>query len=63
MLYLNFEAQGHGSAFTFYQAHLEKAIFLHKMARVRFDLNTAVFTIKTRQENFPEKTALKRNPC
>ena len=43
MLYMDFQAEGCGSAFTFSHAHLKKAILLHKMARVRFDLNTAVF--------------------
>ena len=42
MLYLDFEAQGRGSTFTFCQGHLKKAILLHKMARVWFYLNTAV---------------------
>ncbi len=42
MLYLDFEAQGRGSTFTLCHGHLKKAILLHKMARVRFDLNTAV---------------------
>ena len=42
MLYLDFEAEGRGSTFTVCHGHLEKAILLHKMARVRFDLNTAV---------------------
>ena len=45
MLYLDFEAQGRGSTFTFRHAHLKKAILLFKMARVRFDLNTAVYKI------------------
>ncbi len=42
MLYLDFDGQGRGSTFTFCHGHLKKAILLHKMARVRFDLNTAV---------------------
>ena len=42
MFYLDFEAQGRGSTFTFRHAHLKKAILLFKVARVRFDLNTAV---------------------
>ena len=44
MLYLDFEAQGRGSTFTFCHAHLKKAILLHKMARVPFDLLIAVCT-------------------
>ncbi len=43
MLYLNFGAQGRGSTFTFCHAHLKKAILLHKMARVPFDLLIAVY--------------------
>ena len=46
MLYLDFEAQGRGSTFTFCHAHLKKAILLFKMARVPFDLNTAVLVLK-----------------
>ena len=42
MLYLDFEAQGRGSIYTFCHAHLKKAILHLKMATVRFDLNTAV---------------------
>ena len=42
VLYLDFEAQGRGSTFTFCHAHLKKAILLHKMARVPFDLLIAV---------------------
>ena len=42
MLYLDFEAQGRDSTFTFHHAYLNKAVLLHKMARVPSDLNTAV---------------------
>ena len=43
MLYLDFEAQGRGSTFTLCHGHLKKAILLHKMARVQFNLNTTVY--------------------
>ena len=36
LLNLDFEAQGRGSTFTFCHGHLNKAILLHKRARVRF---------------------------
>ena len=42
VLDLDFEAQGRGSTFTFCHAHLKKAILLHKMARVPFDLDLAI---------------------
>ena len=44
MLYLDFEAQGRGSTFTFCHARLKKVILHLKMATVWFDLNTAVNT-------------------
>ena len=56
MLYLDFEAQGRGSTFTFCHAHLKKAILHLKMATVRFDLNTAVCGhIQFLLRNVPEK--------
>ena len=42
MLYLDFEAQGHDSTFTFCHTLLKKAILEGKTATVRFFLNTAV---------------------
>ena len=47
MLYLDFGAQGRGSTFTFCHAHLKKAILLHKMARVPFDLLIAYMNLWT----------------
>ena len=42
VFYLDFEAQGRDSTFTFHHAHLKKAILLHKIAKVPFDLLIAV---------------------
>ena len=42
MLYLDFEAQGRDSTFTFCHVLLKKAILLHKMATVQFDMLLAV---------------------
>ena len=47
MLYLDFEAQGRGSTFTLCHSYLKKAILLHKMARLRFDLNAAVLGLQS----------------
>ena len=43
MLYLDFEAQGRDSTFTFRHALLKKAILEGKRATVRFFLITAVY--------------------
>ena len=56
--YLDFEAQGRGSTFIFCHSHLKKAILLHKMASVQFDLNTAVLST----ENYFHKLKGKCHP-
>ena len=59
MLYLDFGAQGHGSTFTFCHTHLKRAILLHKLARVPFDLLIAVH--KNRCEILQIKKSSKLN--
>ena len=67
MLYLDLEAQGRGSTFTFCHAHLKKVILLHKMAKVPFDLLIAVHTfpeyILVKMLKYVRKSDAGKMPC